>query len=209
MCPLYDARSHGKRAAYPDQPRIYSLDRTTPRHGDRPFALAHLDHTLLDIYLISSITGKPLAKPYATFLTDAYSRRMLAVHVSYEPPSSRSVMMAFRLCVQRYGRLPQEIVVDHGPEFGRVYFEALLFQCFVTKMNRSPQQPHFGSVIERIFGTTTSEFLNQLRGNTQARKEPRQMTREVDPQRLAVWTLERFAARLTEYVYEVYDVIEG
>jgi putative transposase len=198
----------GKRAAYADQPRFFYLDQTTARHGERPFALAHLDHTELDILLVSSITGKPLARPYATFLIDAYSRRLLAVHVSYEPPSYRSVMMAFRLCVQRYGRLPQEIVVDHGPEFGSVYFEALLSQCFVTKINRPPQQPHFGSVIERIFGTTTSEFLNQLRGNTQASKVPRLLTREVDPKRLAVWTLERFAARLTEYVYEVYDVME-
>ena len=206
--PEVTAARSGKRAAYRDQPRFYYLDQTTPRHGERPFALAHLDHTELDIVLVSSITGKPLAKPWATFLTDAYSRRLLAVHVSYEPPSYRSVMMAFRLCVQRYGRLPQEIVVDHGPEFGSVYFEALLSQCFVTKINRPPQQPHFGSVIERFFGTTTSEFLNQLRGNTQASKEPRQMTREVDPKRLAVWTLERFAVRLTEYVYEVYDVME-
>jgi hypothetical protein len=117
-------------------------------------------------------------------------------------------MMAFRLCVQRYGRLPQEIVVDHGPEFGSVYFEALLAQCFVTKIERPAGQPRFGSVIERLFGTTTSEFLNQLRGNTQASKVPRQMTREVDPKRLAVWTLERFAVRLSEYVYEVYDVME-
>ncbi len=181
---------------------------STPRHGERPFAVAHLDHTELDILLVSSITGKPLAKPYATFLTDAYSRRLLAVHVSYEPPSYRSVMMAFRLCVQRYGRLPQELVVDHGPEFDSVYFEALLSQCFVTKVERPAGQPRFGSVIERLFGTTTSEFLNQLRGNTQASRVPRQMTREVDPKRLAVWTLERFAARLTEYVYEVYDVME-
>ena len=54
---------------------MYYLDQTTLRHGERPFALAHLDHTLLDIYLISSITGKPLARPYATFLTDAYLQR--------------------------------------------------------------------------------------------------------------------------------------
>jgi putative transposase len=84
--PEVTAARHGKRAAYPDQPRMYYLDRTTPRHGDRPFALAHLDHTELDILLVSSITDKPLAKPYATFLTDAYSRRILAVHLSYEPP---------------------------------------------------------------------------------------------------------------------------
>lgn len=100
-------------------------------------------------------------------------------------------------------------MVDHGPEFGSVYFEALLSQCFVTKINRPPKPQHFGSVIERIFGTTTSEFLNQLRGNTQASKMPRQMKREVDPKQLAIWTLERFAARLTEYVYEVYDVSEA
>ncbi len=117
-------------------------------------------------------------------------------------------MMAFRLCVQRYGRLPQELVVDHGPEFGSVYFEALLSQCFVTKIERPASQPHFGSVIERLFGTTTSEFINQLRGNTQASRVPRLLTREVDPKRLAIWTLERFAARLTEYVYEVYDLME-
>jgi len=34
------------------------------------------------------------------------------------------------------------------------------------------------------------------------------MTREVDPKRLAVWTLERFAARLSEWAYDVYDQLE-
>jgi putative transposase len=51
-------------------------------------------------------------------------------------------------------------------------------------------------------------MLNQLRGNTQASKTPRHMTRELDPKRLAVWTLERFAPRLSEYVHEVYDQME-
>ncbi len=198
----------GKRAAYASQPFFYYLDQTTPRHGGRPFARAHLDHTELDIVLVSSVTGKPLAKPWATFLTDAYSRRMLACYVSYDPPSYRSAMMAFRLCVQRYGRLPQELVVDRGSEFGSVYFESLLTQCFVTKLERPPSQPHFGSVVERLFGTTTTELLNQLRGNTQASKTPRHLDRSVDPKRLAVWTLERFASRLSEYVHEVYDQMD-
>ena len=34
------------------------------------------------------------------------------------------------------------------------------------------------------------------------------MTRDVDPRRLAVWTLERFAARFCEYAYEVYDQMD-
>ncbi|TME65233.1 MAG: DDE-type integrase/transposase/recombinase [Chloroflexi bacterium] len=197
----------GKRAAYVSQPFAY-LDQTTPRHGSRPFERAHLDHTELDLVLVSSMTGKPLARPWATFMTDAYSRRVLACYVTFDPPSYRSAMMAFRLCVQRYGRLPQELVVDQGPEFGSVYFQSLLTRCLVTQLDRPPQQPRFGSVAERLFGTATTQLLNQLRGNTQASKTPRHMTREVDPKRLAVWTLERFAPRLSEYVHEVYDQME-
>jgi putative transposase len=98
---------HGRRAAYAGQPFFWYLDQTTPRHGERPFALAHLDHTQLDIMLASSVTGKPFAKPYLTMLTDAYSRRCLALYVTYDPPSYRSAMMLFRLCVQRHQRLPQ------------------------------------------------------------------------------------------------------
>ena len=198
----------GHRAAYTERPCIYWLEQTTPRHGERPFALAHLDHTQLDILLVSSVTGKPLEKPWLTLLTDAYSRRILACSLTYDPPSYRSAMMALRQCVQRHQRLPQEVIVDRGADFGSVYFETLLTRYGVTKKERPAQQPHFGSVIERLFGTTTTMFLNQLLGNTQATKVPRHMTREVDPKRLAVWTLERFSARCAEWMYEVYDQME-
>ena len=182
------AKRTGQRAAYASQPFAW-LDQTTPRHGERPFALAHLDHTELDIVLVSSLTGKPFAKPWATFLTDAYSRRILACYLTYDPPSYRSVMMALRICVQRYQRLPQECFVDRGPEFGSVYFETLLTRYFVTKKDRPAAQPRMGSVIERLFGTTHTEFVYNLLGNTQASKIPRFLSREVDPKRLAVWTL--------------------
>lgn len=202
------ATRRGKRVAYALDPALAYLDQTTPRHGERPFERAHLDHTELDIVLVSSVTGKPLARPWATLLTDAYSRRILACYLTYDPPSYRSAMMAFRLCVKRYGRLPQEIVVDRGPEFASVYFETLLTRCFVTKLDRPASQPRFGSVIERLFGKTNTELLQQLRGNTQASKVARLMTTEVDPKRLAVWTLDAFARRLTEYCFEIYDQME-
>ncbi len=80
------AKRKGTRAAYASAPFAW-LDQTTPRHGERPFALAHLDHTELDIVLVSSLTGKPLGKLWATFLTDAYSRRILACYLTYDPPA--------------------------------------------------------------------------------------------------------------------------
>jgi putative transposase len=198
----------GRRAAYAQQPFFWHLDRTTPRHGERPFARAHLDHTQLDILLVSSITGKPLEKPWLTLLTDAYSRRVLACYLSYDPPSYRSAMMLFRACVQRHQRLPQEVVVDRGTDFGSVYFETLLARYFITKLERPPMAPHFGSVIERLFGTSTTMLLNQLSGNTQATKTPRLLTREVDPKQQAVWTLQHFTERFSQWVFEVYDQME-
>jgi putative transposase len=80
------ATRQGRRAAYSLQPFVWQLERTTPRHGERPFAIAHLDHTELDIELVSSVTGKPLGRPWATLLLDAYSRRILAVYVTMMPP---------------------------------------------------------------------------------------------------------------------------
>lgn len=69
--------------------------------------------------------------------------------------------MALRLCVQRHQRLPQALVVDRGAECGSVSFETLLARSFMTKKERPAQQPRLGSVVERLFGTTTTAFLNQ------------------------------------------------
>ena len=72
----------------------------------------------------------------------------------------------------------------------------------------SAEQPRAGSLIERLFGTTTTELLNQLRGNTQAAKHVRLLTRAVDPREQAVWTLADFSAIFSEWAYEVYDQME-
>jgi putative transposase len=71
--------------AYQESTWHWKLERTTPRHGDRPWEIAHIDHTQLDIELLSSL-GKPLGRPWATFLVDAYSRRLLAVYLTFDPP---------------------------------------------------------------------------------------------------------------------------
>jgi hypothetical protein len=60
-----------------------------------------------------------------TLLTDAYSRRVLTVYLTFDEPSYRSCMMALRLCVRRYARLPETVVVDGGKEFESTYFETL------------------------------------------------------------------------------------
>jgi len=142
---------------------------TTPRHGDRPYEICHLDHTQLDIELVGSRTGRNLGRPWATFLSDAFSRRLLAVCLTFDPPSYRSCMLALRECVRRYERLPEAIVVDGGPEFESVYFETLLARYGCTKKTRPGGRPRFGSVCERLFGTTNTRFVHTSSENAGCR----------------------------------------
>ncbi|MFL5700939.1 MAG: TnsA endonuclease N-terminal domain-containing protein, partial [Ktedonobacteraceae bacterium] len=198
------ARRKGARAVYQDTPWYWELSRSTPRHGDRPWEIVHLDHSELDIEVCTSM-GRVLGRPWATFATDAYSRRLLGCYLSFDPPSYRSCMMVLRACVRRHQRFPQSIVVDGGPEFQSTYFESLVARYNGTKKTRPGAKPRYGSVIERLFGTTNTQFVHNLLGNTQASKQPRLMTKAVDPKGQAVWQLADLYQYLCEWAYQVYD----
>ncbi|MDZ4801910.1 MAG: DDE-type integrase/transposase/recombinase, partial [Bryobacteraceae bacterium] len=198
-------KRQGSRAAYQVQSFFWELEQRTPRHGDRPFEIGHLDHTQADVWAVCSQTGRLLGRPWLTFLTDAYSRRILAFHLTFDPPSYRSAMMTVRECVRRHGRLPQILVLDGGKEFDSIYFETLLARCEVLKKTRPPAKARFGATCERLFGTANTQFFHNLTGNTQAARNARQMTKSVDPRNHAAWTLTDLHRMLTEYAYEVYE----
>ena len=195
----------GAKAAYTTEPFVWELTNNTRPHGNRPFEIVHIDHTELDIELRSQATGKLLGRPWLTLLTDAYSRRILAVYLTFDAPSYRSCMMGLRILVKRYSRFPSTLVVDGGKEFHSIYFDTLLARYHCTKKVRPGGKPRFGSVIERLFGTTNTELIFNLLGNTQASKEPRQLTKTVNPKNLAVWNLGDLYTHLTQWAYSIYD----
>ena len=195
----------GKRAAYQHKEFYWELTQTTPRHGERPFHIAHIDHTELDIEIVDSKTGKVLGRIYLTLLIDAFSRTVLAFYLSFESPSKLACMMVVRECVKRHGRLPQIIVVDGGKEFSGTYSETLLAFYECTKKTRPPAEPRFGSVLERLFGVTNTKFIYNLQGNTQIMKNVRQVTKSVNPKNLAIWTLGKFHEYISVFFYEIYN----
>jgi len=196
-------KRQGRRAAYAHESFYWELEPTTPRHGDRPFEMCHIDHTELDLELVCSHTSRLLGRPWMTLLTDAFSRRCLALCLAFDAPSYRSCMMVLRECVRRHGRLPQIVVIDGGPEFQSTYFEALLARYECIKKTRPPAKARFGSCCERLFGTTNTRFIHNLNGNTQITRNVRQVTKSVDPRGLATWTLADLHRRLSEYLFEV------
>lgn len=198
----------GRRAAYVYESVFWDLDLKTPRHGDRPFEIGHIDHTELDVELRCSTTDQILGRPWLTLLVDAFSRRILAMYLTFDPPSYRSCMMVLRNSVKRHGRLPQVIIVDGGREFESTYFETLLARYECTKKTRPPAKARFGSVCERLFGTTNTQFIHNLSGNTQIMRNVRQVTASVNPKNLAAWSLGELHERLSEYLFEIYDRME-
>ncbi len=207
--PLYEQTlvREGTRAAYPFKDYTREQEKTINRHGSYAWGLAHIDHTELDLALCDSRTGQMLGKCWLTLLILASPRRIAAFYLTFDPPSYRSCMMTLRLCVKRYGRLPTALVVDGGPEFQSVYFEQLLALYRVRKQQRPASEPRFGSPQERLFGSLDTEFLYHLLGNTQATREPRQMTRTTNPAHLAVWTLPRLAERVKQWADSEYDTL--
>lgn len=198
----------GEKAGYNLELPYLTLERTTPRHGCRPFGLAHIDHTQLDLQFVDESFGRSMKKAWLTVLLDAYARNVLAWVILFDEPSYRSCMLAIRDCVRRHGRVPQTIVADQGSDFKSKYFDMLLAFLGVHKRMRPGSQPRYGGVIERFFGLSNTDFVHALRGNNQALQSPRSMSASHDPVALAVWNLRAFRESFERYLEKVYHATE-
>ena len=193
---------NGRKASYQKAKPLGSSN--IPVHGDRPWETAHLDHTQLDIWLKSKITGQVLGKPWASLLVDADSREILARYLSFQRPSKIAVMMVLRDCVWRHRRLPQSIVVDKGAEFHSIYTDTLFASAYITKVTRPSSEPKFGSIGERFNGTLTDSVIDALRGNNKGLQKPRSLSKSHDPRLVAVWNPDEFINIFDEYLFEIY-----
>jgi putative transposase len=147
-----------------------------------------------------------LGKAWIGLLFDDYSAYPLAWTIDFADPSAHGVMALLRDCVRRWNRLPGTIVVDLGPEFQNVYLDTLLVRAKVHKMDRPASEPRYGAPEERMFGTTEVRLIHQLRGNTKALRNVRMVSREVNPEALAVWTLPDFRDALEDFLYKHYGL---
>ena len=197
-------RREGRRAAYKYRVKIGNLEENGT-HGDYPWQIVHIDHTETDVELIDEETNENLGRAWLSLMFDAFSRRVLAFYLTFDPPSTRSVMMLMRECVRRWRRLPSNLVIDGGKEFGSKSFETFTAIHEITVHKRPPAQARFGSVIERYFGTTNKQLFHLLGGNTQNTKNVRQLTKSVNPKNLAVWSLERLTELLNDFCFGHYD----
>ncbi len=198
---------HGHKAAYQIAGPLWDGDQTLfAKHGDRVFAVAHIDHTEVDVEFISSVTRVNLGKAWLTLLIDAYSRVVLGYYLSFDRPSYVACMMAMRVCVAQHGRLPDVIVSDQGKEFKGRCFRRLAARHRCTLKYRPPSEPRFGAILERAFGSFNTRLFDNMEGNTQNSKKPRESSRSHSPAMNAVWSLPRFIPLFERFIYDVLPI---
>jgi len=195
----------GKRLKYQRQNFYYSLAYDTPRHGVRPFEGVHIDHTLLDIELKCRRTGLNLGRPWLTLMIDAFSRRIMAIHLGFHQPDRAAVLMTLRAFVKRWKRLPQMVVSDNGKDLVASDVKHFLSSMGVHVRLRPAGQPRVGSVMERIFGTLNTQLIHNLDGNTQLTKNVRMLSGSHLPRRLSNWNLENVYTVIAHWAFEYYD----
>ncbi len=205
---------HGSKVANNLRPGLDPSIDTSDPHGERAYQRAHAGHTLIDLATMRVLSAeearehirarkKNVYRIWLALLIDAYSRAPLGFYLSFHNPSRASLMMVVRDCVRRNGRLPEELVVDGGAEFKSVYFQKLCARYGVTIIDRTGK-PKVGSLIERMFGTLNTSLFYKMQGNTQNTRNVRQMTKEVNPYRLALWNIKKLKEALESFLFQLY-----
>ena len=189
----------------------YQVLGPVPREGnasaaetDRAFQSAHIDHTQVDVELVSERTGALLGRPWLTLLLDVRTRMLLAWSLCFHSPDQATLSSVLFDCFQRHRRAPDVLIVDQGAEFQSNAFEIALALIGVHKWERPAAKSRFGSDVERMFHTINKSVIHELQGNTKLYRRGRTLSSTHDPKRRAVWTLARLHEVLEEWLFCVY-----
>ena len=202
------AKRKGIRIALADVPLDYDADETWSRDGMRPYGRVHLDHTTVDLWMILGIGAKRkryLARVTLTLAVCAFSHAILGYFLSFDKPSYASVMGVMRDVVRRHGVLPAMLVLDNAREFWGHAMRDFCGAYGIAARYRPKGQPKYGGPVETLFKTTNALFVHNLIGNSKALRNPRSMSREVDPRVHAVWRFGAFDAALREFLFDAYN----
>ncbi|MCI4410957.1 MAG: Mu transposase C-terminal domain-containing protein [Thiotrichales bacterium] len=180
-----------------------------------PLDYWQLDHTPLDVIVVSEHTGEPLGRPYITTIIDVATRMVAGFYLSFDHPSSYGTGMALvhaMLPKEKwlkemgvagewpiYGK-PRTILVDNAKELRGNMLSRAGQEYGITIEYRPVARPHFGGAIERLYGTLAKE-IHKLPGTTFSNVKQRGEYRSEDKSALTIKELE---AWLTDYIVNIY-----
>ena len=211
------AKRSGRKAA---------RDRFGPATGSLtapwPLALVQIDHTLVDVIAVDSVTRQPIQRPWLTVAIDVHSRCVAGFHLALEPPSATSVALCIAHAVlPKAGWLMARGVAGDWPVQGLIerlhldnakefHSEALKRGCEqygIAVDYRPVRTPHYGGHIERLIGTMMGK-VHLLPGTTFSDVRAKGDWKPEDTAALTLDEIERWLAHAIVGVYH-HDLHRG
>lgn len=157
-----------------------------------PWMKASVDHCKVNIALVVYEDSENIyvARPWLSTMVDVATSEVLAFAISFDNPSRKSCAKLMRECVRVHGKLPREIIVDHGSDFISVYFRSLLAHYRITHTLRPSANPRSGAEVERFFGEFTEQWLKLRPGFVPGLRTLRSIDGKFYPEKDAVLTVE-------------------
>jgi len=180
-----------------------------------PLSLVQIDHTLVDVIVVDSVTRAPIQRPWLTLAIDVWSRCVVGFHLSLEAPSATSVALCIAHAVLPKSPwlaerkieadwpihgLMTRLHLDNGKDF---HSEALRRGCEqygIAIDYRPVRTPHYGGHIERLIGTMMGK-VHLLPGTTFSNVAEKGTT---DPEKTAAMTIDELERWLVQAIANLY-----
>ena len=195
-----------------------------PIQATRLLEVVMIDSTVADQWcVLDDETLLPLGRPTITIAIDLYTRMILAVIVTFEPPSLFTAMAALkRVNVHKrdinarwpkilrhndgWGK-PTMVVVDNElAQIGKSYQAA----CEDAKINvrwAPVKRPQYKAVVERAFLTIKQVLLDRLPGGLPYKPELMKQL-GIDPSEVSTITLDKLTELINQAINDVYHYTE-
>lgn len=180
-----------------------------------PLALIQIDHTLVDVIVVDSVSRAPIQRPWLTLAIDVYSRCVVGFHLSLEPPSATSVALCIAQTILPKSAwlgerkieaewpvhgLFERLHLDNAREFRSEALRRGCEQYGIAIDYRPVRTPHYGGHIERLIGTMMGK-VHLLPGTTFS---DTRVKGDLDPEKYAAMTLDEVERWLTHAITGVY-----
>ena len=180
-----------------------------------PMAVWQVDHTVMDVMVVSSIEGIVIGRPYLTLIVDVASRMIAGFYISLDPPSSRNVAAALLQAVSPKDEilkglgilgnwpihgLPDALHTDNASEFAKAAgYRRGCANYHIELVLRDVGKPRDGGHIERLIGTMMGR-VHFLPGTTFSNPKQRERYRSEVEARLTIDELQHwFAQEVLDY----------
>ncbi|MFM0555886.1 hypothetical protein P0D69_33650 [Paraburkholderia sediminicola] len=195
---------HGRTVRYAYAGHVSPAKRNKLYNFEKPYILAHADHTPVSMKIENSATGNIIrTQLWLSYLIDNATGEKLAYVLCFWPPSARTIALLLFACLERHSFLPAFIVLDNAPEFHSVVTHKIANEARCSLLWRPPYEPRYGGSVESANRQTEVRNLRMLVGQTVTVKNLETYSRAFKASKPELMTLTELMAHLDAAFFDV------